>query len=304
MKLKIGIREYDYPSTQLGQLRDCNDLLHDAEALQRRLAEDGYLYVRQLNDRAVTLAAGLVLAQELEKRGHLVPGSDPADLLIHPDKLTTGGGFFGTNLCPEVGWHPDVLRLLESEAYFRFFNHFFGEPARTFDYKWLRAQPQGNPMGAHYDFVYMGRGSGRLLTCWTPLCDIEPERAPLALCLGSHNLDGFAKVRDTYGKMDVDRDHVQGSFTNDPSEVTNRFGGQWATSDYQAGDVLIFTMHTMHGALCNTTPRYRISADVRYQPMADPVDDRWVGKKPAAHSGWYDKEKAVSMEAARSQWGI
>ena len=33
-----------------------------------------------------------------------------------------------------------------------------------------------------------------------------------------------------------------GWFTTDPWEITEKFGGQWKTSDFKAGDVLIFTM--------------------------------------------------------------
>ncbi len=38
--------------------------------------------------------------------------------------------------------------------------------------------------------------------------------------------------------------HVVGTgwFTEDPLEITNQFGGQWKTSDFRAGDVLIFNM--------------------------------------------------------------
>lgn len=33
-----------------------------------------------------------------------------------------------------------------------------------------------------------------------------------------------------------------GWFTTDPWEITEKFGGQWKTSDFKAGDVLIFNM--------------------------------------------------------------
>lgn len=33
-----------------------------------------------------------------------------------------------------------------------------------------------------------------------------------------------------------------GWFTEDPFEITERFGGVWKTSDFHAGDVIIFTM--------------------------------------------------------------
>lgn len=40
---------------------------------------------------------------------------------------------------------------------------------------------------------------------------------------------------------------------------------EWVTTDYQAGDILIFTMKMMHGAITNTaTPQLRLSADIRF----------------------------------------
>ena len=160
--------------------------------------------------------------------------------------------------------------------------------------------------GAHIDIVYMGRGTtDRLFTCWTPLGDIPIEMGTLALCVGSHNLPGFQKLRDTYGKMDVDRDRVSGWFSDDPLAVTQKFGGQWQTTNFRAGDVLIFGMWTMHGSTNNTTDRWRLSSDTRFQPASEPVDERWVGENPIAHYAWFkEPEKVVTMEKARSEWGV
>jgi hypothetical protein len=58
--------------------------------------------------------------------------------------------------------------------------------------------------------------------------------------------------------------------------VQQQFGGRWLTTEFQAGDLLIFTMFTLHCSLDNTSPRIRLSTDSRYQPAADPVDERWV----------------------------
>ena len=54
-------------------------------------------------------------------------------------------------------------------------------------------------------------------------------------------------------------------------------------SDYRAGDLLVFTMHTMHSAGDNHTGRVRVSSDTRYQRAGEPVDERWIGDDPIAH---------------------
>ena len=95
---------------------------------------------------------------------------------------------------------------------------------RTQGPKWLRVVGPGSNTGAHYFVVYMGRGTHNVYTCWTPLGDVPFAYGPLALLVGSHQ---FERVKETYGKMDVDRDHVTGAFSNDPQEMIDRYGGRW-----------------------------------------------------------------------------
>ena len=153
--------------------------------------------------------------------------------------------------------------------------------------------------------VYMGRGSRRLCTCWTPLGDIDIPQGPLALCIGSHKLPGYEKVRETYGKMDVDRDLVEGIFSNDPVEIVDRFGGQWQTTAFRAGDMLILGMFTMHASLTNTSGRWRISCDTRFQPTGDEIDDRWIGEKPREHyASGAPGAQIEPMDEARGKWGV
>lgn len=91
-----------------------------------------------------------------------------------------------------------------------------------------------------------------MYTMWTPLGDLPIEQGTLAVCLGSHN---FKKIRETYGKIDVDRDQIQGWFSQNPLEIVDTFGGQWATTSFSAGDVVIFGMYFMHGSTDNLTDR-------------------------------------------------
>ena len=75
------------------------------------------------------------------------------------------------------------------------------------------------------------------------------------------------------------------------------------TADMRAGDVIIITMFTLHGSTNNTTNRWRLSCDTRFQPAADPVDERWVGPKPKAHYAWHTG-KIKQMAEARAEWGV
>ncbi len=298
MTVQFGDHTTTFPSEELGEMRDSGDLLGDPEALRERIAEDGYLLLRGLIDREKVLAARETILAYMEERRGLEPGSRPLDGVM---------GEYGKSVAlmgkKPITHHEAVKRVLEGEELFEFFGAYFGEPALTFDYKWLRAVGHEKFTGCHYDVVYMGQGSQRLHTTWIPFGDIAVEQGTLAVCRGSHSEPGFARLRETYGKHDVDRDRGAGWFSTDPSEITSTFGGQWLTTDYRAGDVVIFGLYLMHASTTNTTNLWRLSCDIRFQPAADPADSRWVGDKPASHSNG-DDGKVRSMEEMRSEWGV
>jgi hypothetical protein len=196
--------------------------------------------------------------------------------------------------------HPDVLDVIDAPALRKFFSDLLEERIRPLDLRIIRRVPAGPSTGIHYDNVYMGRGAAEVFTCWIPLGDIPVEQGPLAICAGSNSLAGFAKLRQTYGQHDVDRDRilgVQGAFSGwlsfDLAEISNQFGGCWQTTHFHAGDVIIFTMFTLHCGLDNTTDRFRISAGwARIQPaIMRPIcctkgkSSRWAALRMPADVG-------------------
>jgi hypothetical protein len=278
IKVRFGPRQVDFPGDHLAELRDANALLDDPSALRQRMAEDGYLYLRELIPRQAVLAARAAIMQHMAEQEALVPGRP-----VLEGAMPRGGKGVPMMGRKHITHSPDVLAVLENPRLFDFFAQYFDEPARTFDYKWLRAVGNEGYTGSHYDVVYMGRGSQRLHTAWIPLGDIAVQQGTLAINVGSNHAPGFETVRQTYGRMDVDRDGTDGWFATDPQQITDNYGGQWATANFQAGDVVIFGMFTMHCSTTNTTDRFRLSCDVRYQPASDPVDERWVDQQPPGH---------------------
>ena len=279
----------------LGWLRESNDILDSIDDLHHRFEEDGYLLIRNLQPIDVVEKARQHLINQLSNQGQINTSFPLLDGVAESDQR---GGFFGGH--QEMTRDSDFLNLVESPQIMNFFDHFFETPALTYDYKWLRVVPPKGFTGAHYDIVYMGRGTTNVLTCWTPIGDIPIELGPLAVLVGSHRYD---LIKQTYGQMDVDRDHVTGWFSNDPFELIDKYGGQWQTTNFQAGDVLIFGMFTMHASLDNTTNRFRLSSDTRYQPANEPVDNRWVGLQPIGHYAW-QKGETVPMHKARQEWNV
>ena len=295
MILTMNQIEMELGGKYLGWLREANDLLGDRDALQGRLEEDGYLLIRGLHDPEKVKATRQFLLEKLDEneqidREYPLLEGVPAD--------GKRGMFMGGNKA--VTHEPAFLNLVESPEIMNFCEGFYDAPVVTYDYKWLRVVGPDGFTGAHYDIVYMGRGTQQLVTCWTPLGDVPLEMGPLVILVGSHRFDA---LKETYGQMDVDRDHVTGSFSYDPIELADRYGGRWGTSSFEMGDVLIFGMFTMHGSLDNTTDRFRLSTDTRYQRADEPIDERWIGENPIAHYAWTQGE-TVPMEEMRKRWGV
>ena len=293
-EIKFGYREVDFPGSDLGQLRESQDLLDNSKSLRQRLRDDGFLLLRGLIDRSLVSHARRTVLAHLQEKHALVPNTPMLEGV-----MPNGGRSVQMMGRKGIAHHHSVLSVLENEALFKLFDSLFDEPALSFPYKWLRAVGNEQYTGAHFDYVYMGRGSARLHTVWIPFGDIPVEQGALAICVGSHKLDSFARIRQTYGRMDVDRDGIEGWFSRDPMEIVERYGGQWQTTAYRAGDVVIFGMHTMHASTTNLTNRFRLSCDVRFQPAADPVDERWK----TAGSG-HNAVVQRDMESARAEWGV
>ncbi|WP_274365845.1 phytanoyl-CoA dioxygenase family protein [Paenibacillus thermotolerans] len=298
MKLMMGNAELAMGSKYLTELREPNDILEDTEALRARLENDGYLLIRGFHDPSDVAEARAGMLRKLQAMGKIDASYPLEQGVIAPGAR---GAMFGG---PENKEDADLRRFYELVNHRRvidFFSRLLGGDAMTYDYKWPRAVGTGDNTGAHYDIVYMGRGTKRVYTMWTPLGAIPYELGTLAVCLGSQH---FERVRSTYGEMDVDRDNVAtGWLTNDPVEIVDKFGGRWATTEFAPGDVLIFGMFMLHASANNMTNRFRLSSDTRYQLKSEPVDERWVGKKPKGHYAW-GKTTMKTVEEARKEWGV
>ena len=74
--------------------------------------------------------------------------------------------------------------------------------------------------------------------------------------------------------------------------------------------MLVFPPFTMHCALDNTTVRFRISSDTRFQPAADATDPRFMTEQQMRSALRHryrvaDGEvAALTMDEARARWGL
>jgi hypothetical protein len=300
MNYRIGTSEFEAEGRYLTlELRDSTSLLNDPAALQTRLEEDGYLYLRGLHDPDAVLQARREILERLEALGHL----DPDAPLMEGVASAKGKENATSSVKGNDGLKTAALRsLVYGEPIMDFYARFLGSKALSYNFQWLRAAAPGAGTPIHADLPYMGRGTQQIYTLWTPIGRLTPEMGPLALCLGSHR---WNKIRDTYTASDVDRDRIPGVFTTDPAELVDKFGGRWATTTFEPGDAVIIGMQLLHGSLVNQSDCYRISCDTRFQRADEPIDNRWAGEAPAGHEVlWSANPQLEPLEVSRKRWGV
>ncbi len=281
-------KELDTSPNRLGALRRSDDVLGDFDAYRDRMNEDGYLFLPGFLDLNEVKNARLDILNTLNAEGKIDPSASLDEAVAQADL--------------DMVFRPDIANnsaavkdLVYSERVTSMYDGFLGGKARHYDFTWLRAVAPGGFTQPHYDIVYMGRGTKRNYTMWTPLSDIPYELGGLAILENSHRLE---ELKGTYGTMDVDTycenkpDVMQmndkgftgfGALTDDPVEIAEKFDRRWLTAEYKMGDVLIFSMFTLHASTDNQTNRIRLSTDTRYQLEAEPADERWIGENPIGH---------------------
>ena len=274
-------RPVDTRPDRFGELEAADDLLGDAAALVEALAERGHLLFRGLIDPEIVLAARrevllkYAILGEIDDRFPLDDavagdggGVRSANVRAFSESVRTGARYLAVTDAPEV--------LAVHEA-------LLGGPVRSFDMRWPRFVRPGEGCGFHCDGPYMNRGTSRIVSSWIPLGDVARSDGALMLLEDSHRSQ---RLHDGYLRSDADRDGLTW-LDDDPTSVQQDYGRRWLTTDFCAGDVLCFGMHTLHGALDNgsTTGRCRLSSDSRYQRIDEPADPRWNGERFDGHGG-------------------
>lgn len=255
----------------MDEYRDSTPDLGKRDVLLRRLEDEGCLFFRRLLPSEDVRQTRERTLRALERVGWLAPDADPED--ARPGSRVVNEGdedFF------------DAYRDLQAGEVFHALAH---QPAltglmRTLVDDELLVHPRkiarisfpDNPRGTtppHQDFRYI-QGTTDVFTSWVPMGDCPQDLGGLRVLRGSHR-NGLmpAKWNDehTVG-IEVDTDD------DDPD---------WASTDYEPGDVIVFHSLTVHGAMPNRTGQLRLSADYRYQSAADPL------VKESLHPHWHPK---------------
>ena len=273
------------PGDMIGELRDSSICVQDHTALQERLAEDGYLYLKNVLNHAEILTARHTILAELAAVGEINQPSEEG---------VSSGSSQRAELIEDLGafWkslseHPDIRRVTHAGPIQTIMTSIFDHEVRLFDFLWLRAMHPGRASAYHFDHVYMNRGTDQLLTTWIPFGDVALDEGPPAVMEGSHT---WTDLIEDFRGLDVDRDKSrQGHVTLDPVSLAREQKTRLLSAEFSAGDMVVFPMFTLHGSLDNrsSTQKVRISADTRFQPADQPIDHRWVGENPIGHGSGY-----------------
>jgi len=269
------------------EMVDSSHLLEDINQIRSVLERDGYLMLRNFLDRSKVLNARKAILEfcgcniDTEK-GSLMDGyaTDPSQSL----------GLLNYQF---LARQPEIKEVLENEKIFAFWENYFGKPAKTMLYKWLRGVQQNGYTGIHHDRVYLGGGSQQLHTVWIPLGDIPKEQGTLLVCKDSHKHPGFTAFREKYC-YGYQKLRNNGWFSDDPAELEKEFQGEgsleWLSTDFCAGDVCILGLDMLHMSTTNTTQRYRLSCDTRWQPKGEKIEPMLKTLRHSAFTEFNDSD--------------
>lgn len=241
---------------KLQPFRVSNDALGDPAELRRRIADEGYLFLRKFQDPDKLRHLRRDILEALRQASDwIVPGSKLDEGRVDPDKACTEGNREYSRVYTQVqklrsmhasGHWPEVVDLV---------SEIVAGPVLPHPMKITRLwfpQYTAHTTPFHQDFVHF-QSNLEVITVWTPVGDCPLELGPLAVVEGSHKV---GKVVDHHFSLGAG-----GQKVTRPEER-----GIPRCSDFEIGDTLVFGCLMVHGALPNfTEDRLRVSLDNRYQ---------------------------------------
>lgn len=269
----------------MDELIDASPLLGAPDRMRAQLAEDGYLFFRGLLpvDDVATVRAGV--ASALTEAGWIADGSSDDRPVPTPAAVREGAeGYLDAyvgiqRLQPfhELAHHASVTALMRD---------ILGEQLLVHPRKIARTSlPQDDEYTPPHQDYRLIQGTVDTLTCWVPLGDCPASLGSLRMLKGSHHR----------GLIEADAGKGPGGLLVDVADDH----ADWRTTDYAAGDAILFTSLTVHGALRNNEERLRFSADFRYQSLLEPVlgqslDPHYFPQVP----GWDELTQGWTSRAA------
>ncbi len=270
------------PAGLLGELTDSTELLDDGPLLRARFEHDGYAFFRGALDGDLVGAARAEVLARLTEVGEIEPDSDGRFTgrserdARHPDR----GEFWRSVSTGEhvrrLSHGPHVRRVVEAVV---------GGGVVPFDYLMLRVAVPGRATEAHYDYPFFARVHDQVRTVWIPVGDVPMGRGPLFIVEGSNRFDDVISAMLDF--QVTNESSRRAAFDQTAIELAQARRTRLLTTDFAAGDVLVFGMYTAHGSFDQHDDNgiVRISCDARWQAAHLPLDDRYMGASPSGTTG-------------------
>jgi 1-deoxypentalenic acid 11beta-hydroxylase len=266
----------------LGRFQEANEYLGDKERLDALFAEEGYLFFRGVLKAEEVQAAKLDLIRALQKQGVVKAGATEA--------LWTGAGIENID-DSELYGTASYQKVLESKHTLQFMEQIFGEPVFMFKSTTLRYALPNDPARVsppHQDFFFV-RFSQTFRTLWVPLMDIDEQVGGLVLGARTHKRGLLDHVEQEGVYSYVFKGRKQRGI---PLESVSQLG---VTTNYHAGDLLIFHHLMIHWALPNRSDRLRLSFDGRCQPAT--AARTWQAERSILEARQFrETAKRIAME--------
>ena len=286
MSVAIAQRE-SIPAEYLAPLQESSHLLEDGQALRQKMTDDGYVYLREFFPRDDIMAAREAIFRRLAEVGEveepLLEGiySGTSQRLEKVQALGQDLGQFWRSVSET--WA--LRRLSHGRQLHELMDKLLDGKSRAQDYIFLRPANPGKHTAIHCDYPFFTRHTDTVATAWVALGDVPLTLGPLFVIEGSHR---FQDIIDDYRGFDIARDNTRkAAFPQTPLEFARQRNTRLLSTDFSAGDIVIFGMFLLHGALDNIAPdrRMRLSCDVRYQLAESATDPRYFGPDPTGTTG-------------------
>lgn len=240
----------------------------DTSTIRRNMEREGYALLRGFFDPEDMRDAVAAFERVLSSHGWIDASREPGQAYISPGVFHLHSSKEFYDLQYDFYLEQAVHKVVHHEKLKSFFRSYFQEEAILHPNFYPRAVFTAPPTLSYYptpkhqDFPVF-QGSPNTITCWLVFNNCPRENGPLIVSPSSHT-EGV---------------HPYNISENGGMEISGEFDNHWASADLQLGDLLIFSCYTVHKALPNTKDYFRISIDLRYQPVSEVASDECFSDK-------------------------
>lgn len=299
VELRVEAKTIIPPEIHPEPMYEANELIGDAPAMQARLAQDGYLFLRNIVPADALLELRDQITRILAGFGWIADGEErmAAKAICRPRREGQPKFFEAHDQIIKL----EALHSLAHEsALMGVMREALGETAFPHPLCITRLVFPDSPelsTPPHQDFPN-NQGSPNLTAAWIPLGECRMEDGSLAVMEGSNK----------FGVLPLDFHLGAGNRQAVLSEDV--MSCRWVGADFNPGDVVIFSALTVHRALDNKNlDRMRLSVDFRYQLEGEPLtplclqphfqrvswDEIYSGWKAKEHQYYWRKKQFVEV---------